>query len=476
MMLTVFGNLKIDSHSRLEHMKDSFLSFESASDNWLINVRGVFRDEAIAFLREHLGDRLNLFTLLDDSRGWMTNSLDMLREAKHDYIFVWNEDHINITSVERMEHIMSEMEKHKVDYLLYSWWMFGRARDAFDRVANDIELKHDSTISYLTLTEKSWNKVREAGYPYYLISMCGIFHRDFLRKMWQGDQFRIPNFFKKLVYKILYELTKVGFRKDGHKQLFDKINRHVFLNKIRKFPKETPFEMEKSPEQVDVLPIVFALPKEEFFACIDDNLGEGGYSLIERGLYKRPKDITDIKTNIDQILTEIKTVLSKVDQSQVDILAKNILSSKKVIASGAGRVGMAVRGFVMRLKHLGLDAYILGDANVPALKQEDLFLVCSGSGETQTIYELTRIAQRNQAHIGLITGNPESRIGKMADTIVQISAPSKTKQIDGFISIQPMTTLNEQSLGIFFDALVLRLMQELGETHETMWARHSNLE
>jgi 6-phospho-3-hexuloisomerase len=441
-----------------------------------VNIRGVFRDEAIEFLKEHLGERLNLFTLLDDSRGWMANSLDMLESAKHDYIFVWNEDHINTTSVDRVKQIVSEMKKHQVDYLLYSWWMFGRARNAFDKVADDIGLEDASSISYLTLTEKAWNKVRRAGYPYYLISMCGIFHKDFLREMWQRDQFRIPNFFKKLVYKILYELTKVGFRKDGHKQLFDKINRHVFLNKIRKFPKETPFEMEKSPERADVLPIVFALPREEFFACIDDNLGEGGYSLIERELYKRPEDMIDIKTSIDQILTEIKFVLSKVNQHQVDTLVKRILSSKKVIASGAGRVGMAVRGFVMRLKHLGLDAYILGDANVPALRQEDLFLVCSGSGETQTIYELTRIAQKNQAHIGVITGNPESRIGKMADTIVQISAPSKTKQIDGFASIQPMTTLNEQSLGIFFDALVLRLMQELGETHETMWARHSNLE
>lgn len=475
-MITIFGNLRIDSLSRLQHMKDSFLSFEGASDNWLINVRGVFRHEAIAFLKEQLGDRLNLYTLLDDPRGWMTNSLDMLKEAKYDYIFVWNEDHINTTSIDRMKQIVTEMDKNKVDYLLYSWWMLGRAREAFDTVAKDIGLKNDSAISYLTLTEESWDKVRKAGYPYYLVSMCGIFHKDFLEKMWQKDKFRIPNFFRKLIFKILYELTKFGFRRDNHKQIFEKINRYVFLNKIRKFPKETPFEMEKSSERVDVLPLVFALPKEEFFACIDDNLGENGYSLIERGLYKRPGDIIDIKTSIDQILTEIKSVLLKVDQSQVDILVKNILSSKKIIASGAGRVGMAVRGFVMRLKHLGLDAYILGDANVPALKQEDLFLVCSGSGETQTIYELTRIAEKNQAHIGVITGNPESRIGKIADTVVQVSAPSKTKQIDGFVSIQPMTTLNEQSLAIFFDALVLRLMQELGETHETMWARHSNLE
>jgi D-arabinose 5-phosphate isomerase GutQ len=39
-----------------------------------------------------------------------------------------------------------------------------------------------------------------------------------------------------------------------------------------------------------------------------------------------------------------------------------------------------------------------------------------------------------------------------------------------------MTTLNEQCLGIFFDALVLQLMKKMGETHVTMLERHSNLE
>ena len=42
--------------------------------------------------------------------------------------------------------------------------------------------------------------------------------------------------------------------------------------------------------------------------------------------------------------------------------------------------------------------------------------------------------------------------------------------------MQPMTTLNEQSLSLFFDALVLKLMDKMNETHDTMWARHSNLE
>lgn len=475
-MITILGNLRINSLTRLEHMKDSFASFEKASDNWLINIRGAFRDEAIAFLKDHLGNRLTLFELLDDSRGWVINSLDMLKEAKYDYVLVWNEDHLNIASVDRLKQTVLDMKDNKADYLLYSWWMFGRARSTFDKIASEIGLRDGGSISYLRLTREFWDKVRKAGYPYYLISMCGIFRKDFLADMWHKDRYRLPVFFKRVVYKTLYELSKLGLVKTDRRKLFDKVNRYIFMNKIGRFSKEAPFEMEKGPERVEMLPFIFALPKQELFACIDDNLREPGYSLIERGLYKKPTDITETITHVGYILAEIKTVLSKIDQAQVDLLVRDILSAKKIIATGAGRVGLSVRGFVMRLKHLGLDAYIVGDANVPALKQDDLLLACSGSGETQTIYELVNIASRNLSKIALITGNPQSRMGKLAHTIVEIKAPSKTKQIDGFTSIQPMTTLNEQSLGIFFDAAVLRLMQEMGETHETMWERHSNLE
>ena len=54
-MLTIFANIRINDCERLQHMKDSFLSFNTISDDWLINVRGKLREEAVLFLKE-LGD------------------------------------------------------------------------------------------------------------------------------------------------------------------------------------------------------------------------------------------------------------------------------------------------------------------------------------------------------------------------------------------------------------------------------------
>ena len=183
-----------------------------------------------------------------------------------------------------------------------------------------------------------------------------------------------------------------------------------------------------------------------------------------------------VKQKINSILGEIIKVLDQVNQSEVDQLISEIDKAGKIVVCGAGRVGYAIRGFGMRLGHMGFNAYALGDTTVPSIAEGDLLIVASGSGETQTIFDMVTIAKKNNAGIVAITGNPDSRIAKLSDSIVKVNAPSKTKAVEGNVSIQPMTTLNEQCLGLFFDAVVLLLMEKMNENHDTMWARHSNLE
>lgn len=179
---------------------------------------------------------------------------------------------------------------------------------------------------------------------------------------------------------------------------------------------------------------------------------------------------------INEIINEITKVLDEVNQTEVDQFILAICKANKIVVCGAGRVGYAIRGFGMRLGHMGLSAYAIGDTTVPNISEDDLLIVASGSGETQTIFDLVTIAKKNNAAIAVVTSNVNSRIGQLADSVVKINAPSKTKYVGDFVSIQPMTTLNEQCLGLFFDAVVLQLMENMHQTHESMWARHSNLE
>jgi len=183
-----------------------------------------------------------------------------------------------------------------------------------------------------------------------------------------------------------------------------------------------------------------------------------------------------IRPAVGLILREIQSVLSKVDEKQVAELATTLARARKIVTIGAGRVGLTTKGFAMRLGHFGFNAHALGDMTVSSLKgPQDVALVASGSGETPSIAMLAEIAKKSGATVALLTANPKSRIGRIADVIVHIPAPNKASR-GATRSKQPMTTLNEQCLQIFFDALVMVLMHKLGETGETMWARHSNLE
>jgi len=183
-----------------------------------------------------------------------------------------------------------------------------------------------------------------------------------------------------------------------------------------------------------------------------------------------------MKNYTEEILGEISSVLKKINQDEIKDLIGLISNSKTIVTCGAGKVGMAIKGFSMRLGHFGYKSFHIGDTTLPSIGEGDLFIVASGSGETQTIYDLTKIAKSNNAIVFAITSNLQSRIGLLSDALILLDAPSKTKKVDGFTSIQPMTTLNEQCLTILFDSIVLNIMDATGETHDTMWNRHSNLE
>jgi 6-phospho-3-hexuloisomerase len=180
--------------------------------------------------------------------------------------------------------------------------------------------------------------------------------------------------------------------------------------------------------------------------------------------------------NIDAIFRELEFVLSAVNSEEIDDFVTTVIAANKIVVYGAGRVGYAIRGFGMRLAHLGFNAFTLGDSVVPAIGKGDLLIIASGSGETQTVYDIALIGKENKAKIAVVTGNPKSRIAGLADTVIVMKAPSKSNELQGLKSIQPMSTLNEQCLQLLFDAIVLDIMSVTNQTHDDMYNRHSNLE
>ncbi len=166
-----------------------------------------------------------------------------------------------------------------------------------------------------------------------------------------------------------------------------------------------------------------------------------------------------IQTYLDQIVEELRTTLAHVSNEQGEKLVDAIIEARAVFAAGAGRSGLAVRGFAMRLMHLGFKVYVVGDTTTPSITGEDLLLIGSGSGSTGSLGVSAKKARGIGAKIGLVTIQEDSEIGKLADIVLTIPAPSP-KLAGGQVSLsqQPLGSLFEQGLLLTLDAIIRLLM------------------
>ncbi|WP_019005105.1 6-phospho-3-hexuloisomerase [Cohnella laeviribosi] len=175
------------------------------------------------------------------------------------------------------------------------------------------------------------------------------------------------------------------------------------------------------------------------------------------------------------ILRELSRTASAVPDEALASLAERILQAKRVYTAGAGRSGLVMRGLAMRLMHLGIETYVVGETVTPGIRERDLLIIGSGSGSTQSLLGMAEKAKRLGAGIALLTTAADSPIGRIADVIVPIPAAAKEQTVSS-PSVQPMGSLFEQSLLVTLDAVVLMLMEIRSIDASAMFARHANLE
>ena len=136
------------------------------------------------------------------------------------------------------------MYENKIDYLTYSFFHKGILLDPLEA----IEYEKKKEINFFTYNFENYNKIknwyRKKGItPEYLISCCsfisiGLFKKNLLQS-----------------------------------------------RKKNKYNKMLPFNFEKSFSESEILPFKNAVLNKEMFVSIDDDNGEKGYCLINRGKY-----------------------------------------------------------------------------------------------------------------------------------------------------------------------------------------------
>ena len=180
--------------------------------------------------------------------------------------------------------------------------------------------------------------------------------------------------------------------------------------------------------------------------------------------------------SVELVLDECRLALSRLEPQSVEQLREALLAAEQVFFIGVGRVMLALQSMAKRLAHLGLRTYCVGDITEPAITEKDVLVVGSGSGESLVPVGVARKANSLGARVVHIGSNPDSSLKPITSVFVRIPVPTKLEREDEIVSAQPMTSLFEQCLWLFGDALAIQIVRRRQLDPNTLWQFHANLE
>jgi 6-phospho-3-hexuloisomerase len=174
---------------------------------------------------------------------------------------------------------------------------------------------------------------------------------------------------------------------------------------------------------------------------------------------------------------EIAAAARGVDPAAVDDLCQRLAAAGRIVVYGCGREALQIRGFAMRLYHLGLEVSVVGEMTCPPVGAGDVFLATSGPGELATVLALMGEARKAGAVTAVLTAEAGGSAARAADHALLI--PAQTMASDqgaAAPSLLPLGSVYEGALFLIFEIMVLKLRDLLDARPEDLRARHTNLE
>lgn len=183
----------------------------------------------------------------------------------------------------------------------------------------------------------------------------------------------------------------------------------------------------------------------------------------------------DLHQHLQAIIAENQQLAAKLDLTSAGAIIPLIQHAERVFVVGAGRTGLALKAAAMRLMHLGLTVFVVGETTTPAIKAGDLLLAASGSGTTSTIVKAAEKAAAVGAQILVLSTTTDSPLAALATQLIVL--PAAQKQDHGGTSSQQYAgSLFEQAVLLLTDAIFQTLWTLDGTPAEELWKRHANLE
>ncbi len=191
------------------------------------------------------------------------------------------------------------------------------------------------------------------------------------------------------------------------------------------------------------------------------------------------------------MISRIGEIAATLEQEQVDCFINAIAGADRIFVIGAGRSGFVAKSFAMRLMHLGLTSFVVGETVTPSFHSNDVLIAFSGSGKTKSVREACETTRQIGGQFCLITGTRVSPMAELADCIVLLNTEEESCQVgpDHFDLRQlrgehrsisapctPLGTLFETSAMIFADSVISALIEMKHCSIEEIMHRYANMQ
>jgi arabinose-5-phosphate isomerase len=172
--------------------------------------------------------------------------------------------------------------------------------------------------------------------------------------------------------------------------------------------------------------------------------------------------------------TEAAAILGLVDRidDDFDRAVRLLFECRgRVIVTGMGKSGIICRKIAATLSSTGTSAWFLHPAeaihgDLGAIREDDLVLALSHSGETEEIVRLLEAIRRLGARLIAITGDPSSTLGKAADVTLNCGIAEEACPMN---LVPTASTTAALALG---DALAMTLLVRKGFGEEQFASLH----
>jgi len=182
--------------------------------------------------------------------------------------------------------------------------------------------------------------------------------------------------------------------------------------------------------------------------------------------------------SVQQVINEAHSLLDTLNLEEVSewlYALSSIWTKRRIFFWARGRSFLILRGFAMRLMHMGYQIHIVGEVDCPSIEKDDVLVVASGSGSTGSILLFAEKAKKIGASVAAIIGKPETPLHTLCNLVVEFH-PEMIPESQQ-LRANGGGTRFEHSLMLFFDSCILNLVYEKRDlVYQEMMKRHANLE